>query len=83
MTVATVVDVVLAAFVVEFVLLARLGRRLERWPGMRPLLPNLAAGLLLVLALRAAIHGAGTASIGAFLLLAGVAHALDLLQRLR
>jgi len=51
--------------------------------GGRPLLPNLAAGACLLLALRAALTGAPVAMLGLWLALAGVAHGLDVAGRLR
>jgi hypothetical protein len=44
---------------------------------------NLTSGLWLMLALRAALQGAGTGWIAACLALAGLAHASDLWRRLR
>ncbi len=79
MTAAVLVDLVLAALVVEFAALLVFGRR-RRWSARR-LLPNLAAGAFLVLALRVAVHGQGIAPMGLFLAAAGVAHLLDLRRR--
>jgi len=50
-------------------------------PARRELLPTLASGLGLVLALRAALAGAGLAWIGAALAVALVAHCIDLRRR--
>lgn len=79
MSSAVIVDIVLVFLVVETVALLALlkGRRFV------PLLPNLAAGLFLVLALRQAVQGAPALWIGVFVALGGVAHAVDLLRRLR
>jgi hypothetical protein len=56
---------------------------LWRHPQGRSLLPNLAAGACLLLALRAALTDAPVALLGLWLALAGVAHAVDLTGRLR
>ena len=77
------VDLVLAVFVIEVLVLAAFGRRFRRLPSLRALLPNLAAGLLLVLALRSAVHQDGTPMIAGFLALGGLAHLLDLRARSR
>ena len=79
---ALLVDGVLVFFVLEVVALAVLGRR-WRLPPLRALLPNLTAGLFLVLALRSAVHQDGTLAIAAFLALGGLAHAVDLRARAR
>ena len=77
MTAELVVAVVLAALFVEAMALAILARRL-RLPPFRRLLPNLAAGLFLTLALASAIRGAGVGAIALFVALGGIAHLLDL-----
>ena len=77
------VDLVLAVFGIEVVVLAVFGRRIRRLPALPALLPNLAAGLLLVLALRSAVHQDGTSLIALFLALGGLAHLLDLRARSR
>ena len=82
MTPTVLVDLVLAVLVVEGVVLAivlRGGRRTL----LLALLPNLAAGGFLVLAVRVALGGLGAPWIGALLALGGAAHALDLRARLR
>ncbi len=83
MDVRILVDLVLAVFVIEVLVLAVFGRRVRGLPPLRALLPNLAAGLLLVLALRSAVHQDGTPTIACFLALGGIAHALDLRARAR
>ena len=83
MDVRVLVDFVLAVFVIEVLVLAIFGRRFRRLPPLRTLLPNLAAGLLLVLALRSAVHQDGTPTIAVFLALGGLAHLLDLRARSR
>ena len=82
MTPTFFVDLVLAVLVVEAIVLAsvlRSGRR----PSFAALLPNLAAGVFLVLAVRAAAAGLGAPWIGGFLALGGAAHVIDLRLRLR
>ncbi len=81
MDVATIVDVVLVVVVLETIVLMVVGRRLTRLSPVRSLLPNLAAGLFLVLALRSAVHGGGVVPIAACLALAGLSHLGDLLGR--
>lgn len=74
-------DFVLAVLAAEVVFLA-ITRRGARKPTIGALLPNLAAGLFLVLALRSAVTGDGVLPIAAFLGAAGVAHLLDLRRRM-
>ncbi len=81
MDLSTIVDFVLAVVVVETIVLMIVGRRLTGQPPIRALLPNLAAGIFLVLALRSAVHGGGVVPIAACLALAGLAHVVDLLNR--
>ncbi|KGE05227.1 hypothetical protein [Pseudohaliea rubra] len=71
-----VVDVILLLVVLEALLSFRLGRGTA-------LLPNLAAGACLLLALRAVLTGASGAVLGLWLALAGVAHAFDVAARFR
>jgi hypothetical protein len=78
-----IIDIILALVVLECVAVVaayRLGLA-----GVRPraLLPTLASGLLLLLALRAAIADAGWILIAAPLTLALVAHVIDLAERWR
>ena len=80
MTAEIVVAVVLAALFLEAVTLAVLARRL-RLPSFGRLLPNLAAGLFLTLALASAIRGAGVVAIALFVALGGIAHLMDLRAR--
>ena len=70
------VDALLALALLEAVFFLRTGRG-------RTLLPNLAAGACLLLALRAALTGAPAALLGLWLALAGVAHGLDVAGRWR
>lgn len=68
---------------VEFVVLLLLRRRLGRGPSPGALAATLAAGLCLVMALRAALAGSGVASVGLWLAAALVAHAADMALRFR
>lgn len=83
MSVLLLVDLVIAVFVLEALVLAIVTRRKSRLPRFGLLVPNLAAGLFLVLALRSAVHGDGLPVIAGCLALAGLAHALDLRLRAR
>ena len=78
---AGVVDLILLLVVLEALLL--LGWRALRASGLAPpdFLFSLLAGAALLLALRAALAGAGSAWIGAALALALVMHAADLWRR--
>jgi len=76
----TVVDAVIALLALEALLLAWL-HRYRRGPAPADLLGNLAAGLFLLLALRAALVGAAWPWIAASLLAALAAHLYDLAQR--
>jgi hypothetical protein len=78
-----IVDAVIALMVLEALLLAWL--HLRRGRGLAPadLLANLAAGLFLLLALRAALVGAAWPWIAASLAAALVAHLADLARRWR
>jgi hypothetical protein len=80
---AGVVDLILALVFLEA--LGLLGWRVLRGGGLAPadILFNLMAGAALLLALRAALAGAGPAWIGAALSLALVMHAADLWRRWR
>ena len=77
------VDIVIAFTLLEAVLLALFHRATGR--GLAPLqfVPNLAAGLFLMLALRGVLAGAAAPWIGLALLAAGACHGLDLWQRWR
>lgn len=76
-------DVVLALMAVEAVLLLAVHAVTGRGLAPGELLPGLAAGALLVLALRAALAGEGLAAATPFLLGALVAHLSDLALRWR
>lgn len=77
------VDLAIAITLVEGAALWLLHRRTGRGVAPRDLLPNLTAGLSLMVALRASIAGAGWAWVAAGLLAAGLAHALDVRRRWR
>jgi hypothetical protein len=77
------VDLVLALMVLEGVLLAAYRRRTGRGIAPADLLANLLAGGALLLALRAALTGAGWTSIALWLALALLAHVADLARRWR
>ncbi|MFP4061433.1 MAG: hypothetical protein ACOC26_05605 [Halochromatium sp.] len=77
----TIVDLILVLVLLETALLA-LARHLgRRAPKLTTLLPNLAAGFLLLLSLRAAIADLGWGLIALPLGLALLAHILDLAGR--
>lgn len=71
-----IVDALLVLVLLEAILFLRAGRG-------RLLLPNLAAGACLLLALRAALTGAPVALLGLWLALAGLAHGVDVVGRWR
>jgi len=77
----TIADVVIAVMIAEGLLLFALK---SRFPGIRGLdvIAILAAGLFLVLALRATLTGAGWQWVAIFLTAAFVAHLLDLWRQL-
>ena len=77
------VDLVLLVVLIEVGVLIAFWRKTGR--GVRPssLLPNLAAGVFLLIALRLALAGYGWMPIAACLAASGVAHAVDLKQRWR
>lgn len=78
-----IADLVLALMVVELVALGLWHR--HRGRGITPLdlLPNVLAGVALVLALRAALTASGAVWIGVWLIVALVAHIADLRTRWR
>lgn len=82
-TTGRVVDLILALMVVEAVALGLLWARTARGVPPIALIVNLGAGALLLLALRAALTHAGTATMASFLGLALVAHLVDLAMRWR
>ncbi|MDC7784601.1 hypothetical protein PQJ75_04065 [Rhodoplanes sp. TEM] len=76
-----VVDLILALVALETIGLALLHRSTGRLPRLAVLLPNLAAGAFLLLAVRAALVGADWVWVAASLLGALVAHLADLATR--
>lgn len=78
-----IAEIIAVLVIVEFVLLAAWGRRSGRGPGAASLAATLAAGLFLVLALRAALDGGSAAAIGMWLAAAFVAHGADMAIRFR
>lgn len=83
MNVVTLVDLVLAVLVIEVLLLAWITRRSPRWPRFGALLPNLGAGLCLVLAVRSVADNGPLLVIGGLLAAAGLCHVADLVSRLK
>ena len=76
-----IVDLIIVLMVCEAALLALLHARSGTGVAPRRLLPNLFAGAFLLLALRAALTGAGYVFIGLWLTLGLVAHLSDLATR--
>lgn len=72
---------VVVLVVVEWLVLATWHRRTGKGLSGRQLLPSLAAGVALMLALRAALVDSGWVWVAAFLALSGVAHVADLISR--
>ena len=83
MAVRLVVALVLLVLVAEAWILSRVTRRDTTAPRFVTLLPNLAAGAFLVLALGSATLPEPLAPVGLFVALGGIAHAYDLRGRLR
>jgi hypothetical protein len=81
--VAAIVDFAIAFALVETLVLVLRHRRTGRGIPPADLLPNIAAGLCLMLALRAALAQAAWGWVVLPLAASGVAHALDLRRRLR
>lgn len=76
-----VVDLILALMVLEALVLAIFWARTMRGVHPLSLAVNLAAGACLLMALRAALTDAQSATVGVFLSLALVAHLVDLALR--
>ncbi len=68
-----IVDGIMVFVLLEAVVLSTLGRA--------AILPNLAAGLMLLVAMRLALADAGIPLVGLSLLGAGIAHLIDLRRR--
>ena len=77
----TIIDIILMLVLLEIAVLALARRISRRIPRLTTLLPNLAAGFLLLLSLRAAIADLGWRLIALPLGLALLAHILDLAGR--
>ena len=75
------VDIAIAVTVAELIALVVLHRTTGRGIAPGRLLPNVAAGLFLMLALRAFMHDAGWPWLAACLTAAGAAHLIDLARR--
>jgi hypothetical protein len=80
-SVIAIVDFAIAVAIVETLVLVLRHRRTGRGIAPADLLPNIAAGLCLMLALRAALAQAAWGWIVLPLAASGVAHALDLRRR--
>ena len=80
---ALMVDLVIAFTLLEAVALLLYRRATGRGVGAAALLPNLAAGLCLLLGLSAALHAQTWPWIALALTGAGLAHAMDLRERWR
>ena len=77
------IDLVILMTVLEGVALCAYHVHSGRGMAPRDFMPNLAAGLALMLALRAGLEGAGWGYVAAGLMAAGLAHAADLKRRWR
>jgi hypothetical protein len=77
------VDLVIGLTLLEGAALVVLHRATGRGVAPGDFLLNMASGVLLMLALRCAVHDAGLPSIALCLLAAGLAHAADLSRRWR
>lgn len=75
------IDFVIVVTLVESIVLAIYHRRTGRGLAPGDFLPTLAAGLALMVALRAGVTGAGWGFVAASLLVAGLAHAADVRRR--
>lgn len=78
-----IAEAIAVLVVVEFVVLVAARRWLGRGPSPVALAATLAAGLCLLMALRAAMVGAGAAAVGLWLAAALVAHVADMALRFR
>jgi hypothetical protein len=78
---ANLIDAVILLTVCECLLLALYHRRTGRGMAPRDFLPNLCAGLALMLALRAGLSSAGWGWVAAALMASGLLHATDLRGR--
>jgi hypothetical protein len=76
-----IVDAVIAITIAEVLALAAYRRLTGRGPALRDLLPNVGAGLFLMLALRSVLVGVAWPWLALCLAGAGLAHLADLLRR--
>ena len=83
LSMAVIVDAVIAVTLLEFAVLLAWPRRSGRGIAPRDFALNMVSGLCLMLALRCAVREAGTAWIVLLLLCAGLAHGADILGRWR
>ncbi len=79
----SMIDIVIALTLLECAALALYHRRTGRGVAPRDFMPNLAAGLALMFAVRAGLEGAGWGWVAGALMASGVAHAADLKRRWR
>ena len=77
------VDFILAVVVLETAILLFYWARLRRGIAPMDLLPNLCAGVFLLLALRATLAGGGWMIASLYLSAAGLAHMIDVYRRWR
>ena len=82
-TITSLIDLVIGLTVLEGLLLALYHWRTGRGMAPRDFGPNIAAGLALMLALRAGLSAAGWGWVAAGLMAAGLLHAADLRARWR
>ena len=75
------IDIAIAITLLEVMLLLAYHRRTGRGMPARAYVPNVCAGLALMVALRASISGAAWVWVAATLLVAGLAHAADMRRR--
>jgi hypothetical protein len=77
------IDVVIAMTLLESIALGIYHRRTGRGIAPQDFVPTLAAGLALMLAVRAGVTGAGWGFVAAGLTVAGLAHVADVRRRWR
>jgi hypothetical protein len=80
-TTLLLIDLAIGITLLEVMLLMAYHRRTGRGLPAPAYLPNVCAGLALMLALRASVSGAAWVWVAAALLLAGLAHATDMRRR--
>ncbi len=78
-----IIDIILALVVLELVTLSILNRTAGLALAMNRILPLIAAGVFLLLAVRAALSGASWETIALLLALALVSHLFDLMLRIK